>query len=491
MASLHARPASPEAPAAPWRPPGLLRALFWGALAPLLVALVWGCGGSEGGSDGGLDAALDAALDAGPPPDARPAPAPLRQWVDPRIGSGGVGFGYGACSPAAQTPYGMVRPGPNTAMPEGPAAGHHFSGYHADDSLLEGFGQLRSHGMGAVDYGVLAVMPTDAITPERTNKLGYRSAFTQSTEIASPGYYAVTLDDTGIRAEISATDHVGVHRFTFPPGSPQVLLLDASHALTTVQILDASVQIDAAAQEIHGSVLFDGAYSGRRGGMRAYYVARFDRPFQDQGVWDAGALLGAETSRTGTEVGAYVHLDPAGGESVQLAIGISWTDLDHARANLDAEMPIPDLDAARAAAEDEWEGLLSRIEISARTEREFTIFYTALYHSLIMPSLASDVDGSYRGLDRAVHVASGFSYYTDFSLWDTYRTLHPLLTLVYPELQRDFLKSLIAMAGDGGYMPRWPLGYGYSGGMVGESATIVFADSVARGLDGFDLRAAY
>jgi predicted alpha-1,2-mannosidase len=145
------------------------------------------------------------------------------------------------------------------------------------------------------------------------------------------------------------------------------------------------------------------------------------------------------------------------------------------------EFPTFDFEDARTDAEAAWEALLGRVELHGTSEREFEIFYTALYHTLLMPTLASDVDGSYRGLDGEVHTAD-FPYYTDLSLWDTFRTQHPLLTLLYPEYQTNFLRSLARMAKDGGYMPRWPLGTGYTGGMLGESATIVFADSYEKGV---------
>ncbi|MEM9195498.1 MAG: glycoside hydrolase family 92 protein, partial [Myxococcota bacterium] len=144
-----------------------------------------------------------------------------------------------------------------------------------------------------------------------------------------------------------------------------------------------------------------------------------------------------------------------------------------------------------AAAEAAWESTLGRVELEGRNEDDFRIFYTALYHSLLMPTLAMDVDGSYRGFDGEVHLAEGFRYYTDFSLWDTFRTQHPLLTLLYPEWQEDMLASLLAMGRDGGFMPRWPLGSGYTGGMVGDSTNIVFADSMKKGLRNVDVATAY
>jgi len=233
-----------------------------------------------------------------------------------------------------------------------------------------------------------------------------------------------------------------------------------------------------------------GSYSGRSGGMDIYFVARFDADFVSHGVWTSGVLDPSGTSATGASSGAYASFDPAAGP-VSVAVAISFVDVAHARMNLEAEARDVDFDAVRAEASATWESVLSRVEVEGRRELDFRLFYTALYHVLSMPTLASDVDGSYRGLDKAVHTADGFRYYTDFSLWDTFRSMHPLVTLLYPEYQRDFNKSLVAMAADGGYMPRWPLATSYTGGMVGESAAIVLADSWLMGERDFDLTAAY
>ncbi|MCZ7680244.1 MAG: GH92 family glycosyl hydrolase [Sandaracinaceae bacterium] len=256
-------------------------------------------------------------------------------------------------------------------------------------------------------------------------------------------------------------------------------------------MVDGAIELDPAAREARGFSHFSGGYSGRFGGMAVYFVARFDRDFEEHGVWEGETLRAGETGATGAASGAWVSFDPAQGDTVIAEVAISFVDLEGARANLTAESADFDFDAVRAESEEIWERELSRVRIEGRSETDFRRFYTALYHVLLMPTLAMDADGRYRGLDGEVHVADGFRYYTDFSLWDTFRTLHPLLTLLYPEHQLDMLRSLVRMALDGGAMPRWPLGVGYTGGMVGEPAAMVFADSWAKGLRDFDLRAAY
>jgi len=225
--------------------------------------------------------------------------------------------------------------------------------------------------------------------------------------------------------------------------------------------------------------------------MPVFFAARFDRPFTKHGVWKAGVLGEGAASQIGGDVGAWVGFDTTADPVVGVAVGISFVDVAHARANLDAEAPTFDFDAARSDAEAAWEQLLGRVRIEAKSERDLRIAYTALYHTLLMPTLATEVDGSYRGLDGEVHVADGFRYYTDFSLWDTYRTLHPWLSLVYPSFQRDMVRSMAAMAKESGAPPKWVLGIGETGGMVGDSSDVVVADSWARGVRDFDLEGIY
>ncbi|MCC6872856.1 MAG: GH92 family glycosyl hydrolase, partial [Sandaracinaceae bacterium] len=232
-----------------------------------------------------------------------------------------------------------------------------------------------------------------------------------------------------------------------------------------------------------------GGYSGRFGGMPVYFVARAGQPIASFGTWVGRTATAGATDATGAQSGAWLTFAPST-TSVVLEVAISFVDLEGARANLAAEGAGFDFDAARAAAESAWEAELSRVRIEGRSDAAFTRFYSALYHTLLMPTLAADADGRYRGLDGEVHSAS-FRYHTDFSLWDTYRSLHPWLTLAYPAHQQNMLRSLIAMGTDGGMMPRWPLGIGYTGGMLGDPAAIVFADSWIKGLRDYDLRAAY
>jgi len=462
-----------------------------------LLAIVLGivsCRSSDN-AQAPADAGSDVESCYEPPIDATTnvvaATTPLIQYVDPFIGTGGVGFGTGSTFPGPQVPYGMARPGPDTMGIGGAPTFSHCVGYAYEDNYVYGFSQTRLHGIGIVDAGAIALFPTrKGMAEAKTTAKGRRVTFNHKNEKASPGYYQVKLDDE-TNVELTATPRVAYHRYTFAAEADATVLLDVGHALPDVKIVDGSVTIDAAKQEISGFAHYSGGYSGRFGGVPVYFVARASRAFEKYGVWKAGVLESSGTTKTGGDTGAWLTFDATTDNKITIAIALSFVDVEHARKNLDAEAKTLEFDAAKKAAEDKWEAALSRVLLEARSARDLEIAYSALYHVLLMPTLAMDVDGSYRGIDKAVHVAEGHTYYTDFSLWDTYRTLHPFLNLVFPEYQRDFLRSMTAMAKEGGAPPKWPLGIGETQGMVGDSAAVVFGDAYAKGIRDFDVKGAY
>lgn len=420
---------------------------------------------------------------------ATPTPEPLIQWVDPFIGTGGLAFSTGATYPGPQVPGGMVRPGPDTSHNGAAFGSLHCSGYSYDDDAIDGFSHFRLAGAGIPDYGGFALMPLVGMTDAKSTPHGHPSPFKHANEKASPGYYAVTLDDTNVRVELTASAHVAFHRYAFPKGVDATVLIDAGHLIADGVSIDAGhVAVDAQAHEVRGFSVAHGSYSGRFGGVKLYFVARFTRPFATFGTFDAGVLDEGTATKDGTDVGAYLRFDATTDGNVEAHVGVSFVDEAHALQNLDAEEQT--FDAARAKAEAAWEARLGRVRIEARSDVDRRIFYTALYHTALMPALASDVDGSYRGIDGAVHAAKG-RYFTDFSLWDTYRNLHSLVTLLYPDDARDFAQSLVSMGQDAGYLPRWPLGTGETGGMIGDGATTVLADTFVKGITGWDAKSGY
>ena len=457
------------------------------------------------------DARLDAApeRDAAPPPEPMAAVAPFVQYVDPTVGTGGAHYNdIGSVHPGPQMPFGMIRPGPDTVNEMGFAPTFtHCSGYHADDEYVTGFSHTRMHGVGINDWNVVAFMPTIGFDASRASETGIRSHFDPEREHAGVGAYSTVLDDPRfggreIAVELTAARRAAVTRITFPERGTggdvdASVVIDLGHHQNGVDILDGELTVLPEAREIEGRVHFSGGYSGRFGGMDVFFVMRFSRAFESHGTWDAitegatGALHEGETAHTGPSGGAFVRFDVGTDREVRVGVAISFLDVARARMNLDDEANDLDFIRLRGGLEATWERLLSQVEVEARFERDVRIFYSALYHSFFMPTLATEADGHYRGIDGMEHEADGFTYYTDFSLWDTYRTMHSLVTLLAPETQRDFVRSLLAMGRQRGTYPRWPLGVGETNGMLGDPAPIVIADSYLRGVTDFDLREAY
>ena len=425
--------------------------------------------------------------------DAGPPPTPLTPFeaADPMIGTGVDVFNVGNAFPGACTPFGMVKVSPDTTGYAGAAVPFHCAGYSYNDPLILGFSHMHLHGTGAPGYGVLRVVPTVGMSDEKTSADGYRSHYDHETEEASPGYYAVTLTDPEVRVELTAGPRTALHRFTYPAGSQGVVIFDLSEILVGGEVTDAEVTIDPARNAVTGWQHANGGFQGRYGGFVVYFEAVFARPFAEHGVWSGGARRQGEDHATGNDIGAWfsfhTHEDP----SLEMQIGISLVEPASARANRETELGGRGFDETRAAAAAAWEAELERIEIAGASEKERVIFYTALYHSMMMPTLLTDVDGRYMGFDREAHVAEDFLYYTDFSMWDTFRTLHPLLTLIVPDRAADMAQSLTRMAEQGGAMPRWPMGIGYTGSMIGSSADCVIADAYVKGATGFDVESAY
>lgn len=416
--------------------------------------------------------------------------------VDPFIGSGGFAFRYGSAFPGAVAPNGMAKVGPDTSGPWGTVNFLHYSGYWYGDDTIQGFSHLHLHGTGATDLGVLGVMPTTAFDATRTTPSGYQSPFDKKTETASPGYYAVTLSRGDIRAELTATTRAAHHRYTWPnDATTGYVIVDLAKVLQGGKVEDARLEIDAGERVLRGSFQSIGQMSRGFGGSRIHFEARVNRAWRSARVWSGESApvdwgtLGGEPL-TGDRIGAALEFDVSDGP-VELRVGLSLVSEENAGKNLRHELGERTFDETRAATEAEWNELLSSVRLAGGDERDQRIFYSALYRSFVMPTIYSDVDGSYVGHDGKVHEAKGFRYVSDLSLWDTYRTLHPLYALVAPREARDSVVSLHRMSQQGGAFPRWPLATGETGVMIGSSAEIVLADAYLKGITDFDVRDAY
>jgi predicted alpha-1,2-mannosidase len=415
-------------------------------------------------------------------------PLPL---VDPFIATGGLAAEIASVSPGASRPFGMVLVGPDTRTSYGAPSFYHCAGYYYEDTHIDGFSHLHAHGMGVTEYGSVLVLPRAAWDDRFTSDAGRTAPFDHDYEWASPGYYAVTLQDDDTGVEIAATERGAVHQYHFADGlEGPVVLFDLGHALGDDTVSESSIEIDVGSGVLEGYQRLLGSYSGRFDGVRTWFSATVDPLPVGGGTWVGNAapqpgVLAAADAR----VGAWVRL-PAGTTEATLRITVSHVDAAGAEANRVAEVDGRSFVEVWAGAEQAWRDELGVVRVRGGTETERRVFHTALYHASLMPSLQTDVDGRYRGLDGEVHTAD-FDYYSDLSLWDTFRTLHPWYTLVRPDRQRDLVRSLVRMTEDGGWVPRWPLAHGYTHGMVGTPTDQVFAGTWLKGIDGWDAEYAF
>lgn len=434
------------------------------------------------------------------------------ECVDPFIGTGGGGFSQGNAFPGPSMPWGMVQPGPDThGGPLGRLGFAHTAGYWYPDNRIEGFSQIHLHGTGIAEGGYITLMPTLGFSQEKTTLYGYAEPFSHSREEAEPGYYRVELN-SGIVVELTATDRVAYHRYTFPNNSQatRVVILDLTHALGIGAVTEATLKV-LDRSHLSGSLVALGEFAGGVGGFPLYFSLRTTPGFSGLVTWTGGGRGVSPNpvpvpfcegtnfclqstppflfTQKGDTLGAALLFEPSLTE-VEIRVGISYVDETGAEGNLRAEGDLAFLEA-RSRARKTWEELLGRIVVEGGTLAERRKFYTALYHTMLMPNLMSDQDGRYRGLDNRIAVLSQGRYYSNFSLWDTYRTLHPLLNLIAPEVERDLLRSLVLMAEALGYFPRWPLANRETSVMVGIPAHIVVSDSYLKGVSDFPTEVAY
>ncbi|HEY8039091.1 MAG TPA: GH92 family glycosyl hydrolase [Polyangiaceae bacterium] len=455
------------------------RPLFFPAFASLAIAAC-----SSSSSSPGNDAGLE---DMSP---TRPAETPLAPVL---IGTGGFGFGVGSGFPGAAAPQGLAKVGPDTSGPWGTIEFLHCSGYWFGDDTIQGFSHMHVHGTGIPDYGVLGIMPLDTFDASRTTMAGYQSKFDKSTEAATPGKYAVTLKNGGILAEMTVTSHAAHHRYTFADSASTAhVVFDLDHHIASGKVDTETLDLDPVAHTLSGSFKSLGGLSGGFGGSMIYFVARPQRAWSNAMMWSGGSAPAAGTHAQGTGVGVELEFDLAASHApVELQVGLSFVSTAAAAANLAAEMPTFAFDDEAAATAAAWQKATSVVQVQGGTPVQQAMMQAAVYHLFLMPTIQSDVDGSYVGIDGKVAQAQGFHYCSEMSLWDTYRTLHPLLDLIAPERASDAVQSLVAMAKASGFFPKWPIGDGEAGTMIGASAEVVLADAYVKGLRGFDAEGAY
>ncbi len=423
---------------------------------------------------------------------AKVQPRELGQSVNPFIGTGGIPWVCGHNFPGAMAPFGMVRLGPETVSMLTHKRALNTSGYYYGDDQVLGFSHTRLVGTGATDGGNFLVVPAvESIEPKSYRK-GVSTTFSHAEETASPGYYAVKLPKLGALVELTASPRVGLHRYTFEAGQTPHLLLDVMNAMGGHKGHEGKVRIIPAANEVEGTARTFGSFSGRYGGAKVYFVARFDQPFSSFATWQGDTIALSQATAEGDGLAVDLAFGKAAApKTISLKVAISYVSLENARANLEAEAGAKSFEQIAAETQRAWEDKLALVKLQGGTARQRTIFYTALYRVFQMPTVFNDANGDYFGFDRKVHQAADFQCYTDLSLWDTFRTVHPLYTLIAPREQRDMIVSLLRMLEQGGWLPRWPAGNGYSNSMLGTPADIMIADSYLKGIRNFDVEQAY
>ncbi len=402
-------------------------------------------------------------------------------------GTGGHGHTY----PGATVPFGMVQLSPDTYNDDWDWC----SGYHNSDTTIMGFSHTHLSGTGCGDLLDFLVVPrTGEVRLEPGDRkqpgTGYRSSFSHSDEKASPGYYSVLLKDTGIRAELTATEHAGFHRYTFPESESSHVMLDLTHAYGK-----APDNIEWCAfgqpdkQTLHGGHATKAWGPGRQ----MYIVLEFSRPFDRVEFFQDDKPVEMGASLKGKSLKAVVHYKTHAGEQILIKAGLSGVGTDGAARNLIAEIPGWDFEKVRHAAAERWRAELNKIQVESEDENNKRVFYSALYHTMLGPALFDDVDGQYMGMDGVVHhLEKGHRNYTTFSLWDTYRANHPLMTLIHADRVPDMMNSLIRMAEQSpAGMPVWPLQGKETGTMTGYHSAAVIAEACTKGFTGIDYKAAY
>jgi predicted alpha-1,2-mannosidase len=319
---------------------------------------------------------------------------------------------------------------------------------------------------------------------------GYESSYSHNEEVASPGYYSVNLKDYGIKAELTSTERVGFHRYTFPKSEESHIIIDVTHSLTPGR--DTYVKI-LNENQIEGYVTGDMEGSHELP-LTCYFIAEFSKPFNSVGTWNGDNIVHNSKEISGKKgVGAFVNFATTEGEQVLIKVGISFVSIEGAKNNLAAELPHWNFDKIKAQASEEWNKKLNKIKIKGGTDDQKIIFYTSMYHSLMFPRVFSDTDGSYYShFEKDVLGTPGERYYVDFSLWDTYRAQHPLLVYLEPERQNEMIKTFLAMYDQGGRLPLH-VSYKnhYQAVMIGDHATSVIVDSYMKGIRDFDIEKAY
>ena len=392
------------------------------------------------------------------------------RYVNPFIGTDFTGNTY----PGAQVPFGMVQLSPDNGLP----GWNRISGYFYPDTTIAGFSHTHLSGTGAGDLYDISFMPVIRPYKEAPAPLGIYSTFSHAEEFASAGYYRVFLKDYKILVELTTTERCGIQRYTFPKAEASVFL-NLKKAMNWDFTLDSQI-------EVVDSVTVRG-YRFSQGWsplQHVYFETRFSKPFVAYHI-DTTAII-TKQGRIGTASVARFDFNTKEGEKVLVTTGISGVSIEGARKNLQVEVPLDDFEFYRKQAAMKWNKQLSKIEVVSQVRDDLVKFYTALYHTMLAPTVYSDIDSLYYGSDQQIHKTDGWTNYSTFSLWDTYRASHPLFTYTQPERTNDMIKSFLHFYEQSGALPLWNL-YGWETNMmIGYHAIPVIVDAYLKGIGDFD-----
>lgn len=394
----------------------------------------------------------------------------LYKLVDPMIGTNAHGHTF----PGATAPFGMVQLSPDTRL----GTWDGCSGYHYSDTVIYGFSHTHLSGTGCSDYGDILLMPTTG-NPTLSNSLnnGYPSSFRHNTEKAEAGYYSVILDNYNIKVELTATERVGFHKYTFPDKTGNIII-DLKHRDDVI----------ASSIEVVNDTLIRGYRRSRAWAddQYVYFVACFSQPFSNYGIGNDKTVSTDAKTAEGTDIKAYISFDDIQ-EPIIVTVAISGVSVENATKNL---VHIGDFNTALAETQQKWNENLGKIKIQSIDVNDDKVFYTALYHSMIAPNIYDDKDKQYRGRDLQIHTADNFDNYTVFSLWDTYRAANPLLSLIDKKRTNDFINTFLVQYQQGGTLPVWELSANETGCMIGYHSIPVIYDAYMKGIRDFDAKLA-
>lgn len=393
------------------------------------------------------------------------------QYTNPMIGTDFTGNTY----PGAQVPFGMVQLSPDNGLP----GWDRISGYFYPDSTIAGFSHTHLSGTGAGDLYDISFMPVTWPIKEADSPLGIYSTFSHNDEAASAGYYRVLLKDYNINVELTATERCGIQRYTFPEANSSIIL-NLKKAMNWDFTLDTHIEV-VDSRTIRG-------YRHSMGWspeQHVYFQTRFSRPF-DSFEMDTSAIITMDKGRIGTATIARFNFNTHKDEEILVTTALSGVSMEGAALNMEKEAPKDDFDYYYQQAVKKWDNQLGKIEVSSEDGDLKTVFYTALYHAMLAPTLYSDVDGKYFGPDGKIHQAEDWDNYSTFSLWDTFRASHPLFTYIEPERVNDMIECFLHFYEQSGALPLWNL-YGWETNMmIGYHAVPVIVDAYLKGVGNFD-----